>query len=144
MWLQRSQYVAAEVTVCGCRGHSMWLQRSQYVAAEVTVCDCRGHSMWLQRSQYVAAEVTVCGCNGERSSSSPVVSGVPQGSVLGPLLFLVYINDVSKQVHSGCLISIFADDILMHLEIGCVEDYDLLQENIEDVSIPGLRINTCF
>ena len=47
---------------------------------------------------------------------------------------MVYINDVSKQVHSGCLISIFADDILMHLEIGCAEDYDLFQENIEDVS----------
>ena len=31
---------------------------------------------------------------------------------------------------------------LWNLEIGCAEDYDLLQENIEDVS--GLRINTCF
>ena len=70
----------------------------------------------LQRSQYVVV-------NGERSLSSPVVSSVPQGSVLGPLL-LVYINDVSKQVH------IFADDILMHLEIGWTLSIFLLSASV--------------
>ena len=48
---------------------------------------------------------TVCGCSGERSSSSPAVSGVPQGSAHGSLM----VYDTSR-----CTVALFADDILMH------------------------------
>ena len=49
--------------------------------------------------------------NGSFSSYSTVESGVPQGSVLGPLLFLIYINDLERNIKSN--IKFFADDTML-------------------------------
>ena len=51
--------------------------------------------------------------DGQESLAKPVISGVPQGTVLGPLLFLVYINDISKNLSSKTKIRLFADDSLV-------------------------------
>ena len=49
--------------------------------------------------------------NGSSSDYSSIESGVPQGSVLGPLLFLVYINDLGRNIKSN--IKLFADDAML-------------------------------
>ena len=57
---------------------------------------------------------------GESSLDTPVLSGVPQGSVLGPLLFLVYIDDVSD-ISDRSTLNIFADDMLLYKPVKSIE-----------------------
>jgi hypothetical protein len=75
--------------------------------------------------------------NGELSDLVNIKYGVPQGSVLGPLLFLIYINDVEDVVHNSSIL-LFADDIIL-LSINSV--YNIMITNLqEDFD----RINTWF
>ena len=53
--------------------------------------------------------------NGVKSDWAPVLSGVPQGTVLGPLLFSLYINDISSDIESE--IRLFADDCVCYLRM---------------------------
>ena len=67
--------------------------------------------------------------NGDHSSWSTVSSGVPQGSVLGPMLFLLYVNDIPLSVDSSILL--FADDAKIFRSIRCEADYLQLQRDID-------------
>ena len=60
-------------------------------------------------------------------------SGVPQGSVLSPTLFLLYINDIADEVKST--MRPFADDSILHREIKCDEDQNQFQEDLNTVLI---------
>jgi len=66
------------------------------------------------------------------SQESPVLSGVPQGTVLGPLLFLIMISDINTNVESSSLIS-FADDTRLYHNIQSTEDCDNLQVDLNTI-----------
>ena len=77
---------------------------------------------WLtNRTQKVVVE-------GETSSSLKVLSGIPQGTVLGPLMFLLYINDISAGINSS--IRLFADDCVLYRVIKSTEDHKHLQQDL--------------
>ena len=59
----------------------------------------------------------------------PVTSGVPQGSVLGPLLFLLYINDLPKNIQSQ--VRLFSDDTAVYLTVSSHEDTKILQSDLD-------------
>ena len=69
---------------------------------------------------------------GTSSDPIPVTSGVPQGSVLGPSLFLLYIDDIVDIVkHSN--IRLFVDDTLLYKNINNIDDGALLQKDLENL-----------
>ena len=68
--------------------------------------------------------------DGEASAPAAVLSGVPQGTVLGPLLFLVYINDISDGLSPGTIIRLFADDSLIYRIIESIKDAEILQKDL--------------
>ena len=80
---------------------------------------------------------------GVSSTSTSVDSGVPQGTVLGPLLFLCHINDLPASVSSQ--VRLFADDCLLYREINTFQDHVALQQDLHNLEQSadtwGMRFN---
>ena len=81
-------------------------------------------SFLSDRHQYV-------NINNNLSKRVPVTSGVPQGSVLGPVLFIYYINDLPDAVK--CLLKLFADDSKAYMPILMASQHQILQESINNL-----------
>ena len=64
------------------------------------------------------------------TEGDPVVSGVPQGTVLGPLLFLLYINDLPDVLSPGTVCRLYADDCLIYRSIKSPADALVLQHDL--------------
>ena len=73
--------------------------------------------------------------DGEISSAAPVLSGVPQGSVIGPLLFLVYVDGVNSiSTSSGSSISLYADDLMLSTKpISSTTDISSVQQDVDAI-----------
>ena len=67
--------------------------------------------------------------NGCASDWVAVTSGVPQGSVLGPLLFILYVNDLPAALQ--CPIKLFADDAKIYQLVRVPTDGQLLQTDLD-------------
>ena len=81
-------------------------------------------SSWLtERTQQVVVD-------GDYSSCKQVRSGVPQGTVLGLLMFLLYINDIGDHLNHST-IRLFADDCLLYRTISNQDDADRLQDDLD-------------
>jgi hypothetical protein len=98
---------------------------------------------WLQnyltgRKQRVVVE-------GYSSSYKPVLSGVPQGSILGPLLFLYYINDIYEGILNDSKVYLYADDSKIFKRVITITDCENLQRDLNYLSIWsktwGLKFN---
>ena len=70
--------------------------------------------------------------NHEFDSTFPTYLGVPQGTVLGPLMFLLYVNDIGEGVNSE--IKIFADDCLLYRTIESESDTKQLREDLSKMT----------
>ena len=80
---------------------------------------------WIQAFLYDRTQTVVL----ENEKSDTVTSGVPQGSVLGPILFLIYINDLPDTTKSK--VRLFADGTAIYLAVSSLEDAHILQQDLD-------------
>ena len=67
------------------------------------------------------------------SACMPVLSGVPQDTVFGPLFFLIYINDISLNLTPGTEIRLFTDESLLYCRINSHNDTVMFQKDLDQL-----------
>ena len=80
--------------------------------------------------------------HGSKSTLAKVTSGIPQGSVLGPLLFVCFISDMPSVVESP--VHLFADDTKLYRRVTTLEDHKALQDDLTKLEVWSTKWNLCF
>ena len=88
---------------------------------------------WFE--DYVTGKTQRVVVDGVGSTWSPVTSGVPQGSILGPLLFVIFINDLPDFIVKGTETALYADDTKLHDTITSTNDCERLQQSLMNLDI---------
>ena len=111
-------------------GHRRLLKKLEYYGIRGPTKNGSTASYLYKRSQTVVFE-------GSSSYTAPVKSGVPQGSVLGPCMFLFFMNDLPDALTSQ--VRLFADDTLVYLTVNSQDDANRLQADLNKLAEWGQR-----
>lgn len=104
--------------------------------------------LWAWFKSYLGGRIATVVFNGSESEPFEVEKGVPQGSVLGPLLFVIFINDLCMLLI--CLHILFADDLKLYAKVNDVTDCKKLQYDLDVldrwciVNQLNLNVRKCF
>ena len=100
-------------------------------------------NLWRWLQEYLLHRLQCVRIGDSLSHFCNVLSGVPQGSVLGPLLFVIFINDLPEHVYSA-IHFVFADDTKCLLSIRSTDDVSKLQSDANGAAVWGLSLDLFF
>lgn len=84
---------------------------------------------------YLSNRLVITVVEGKKSSEMNIPNGVPQGSILGPLLFVLYMNDLPQCLKS-CKVMLYADDTVLYYSSSMVSDVETkLNEDLENITV---------
>ena len=108
-------------------------------------CGVRGKvACWIAAFLDSSSRQQAVVVDGRVSPLTPVISGVPQGTVLGPVLFLIHIMDIAEGLSQGTTASSFADDTRVQRGISTPEDCCTLQADLKKVYDWATQVNMHF
>ena len=97
---------------------------------KVSACGIRGKLLrWID--DFLANRTQRVVINKEKSQEGSVTSGIPQGSVLEPILFVIYINDLPANVKSQ--VKMFADDTKLFTRVDVPNDHEIMQNDLDEL-----------
>ena len=116
--------------------HQRLLQKLNFYGIRGNILD------WI--TQWLTSRTQRVVVDGEESEHVHVKSGVPQGTVLGPLMFLIYINDIADNINFETHIRLFADDCVLYRAIHSTNDSKCLQEDLDSLTDWATRWQMSF